>query len=668
MTFSPLLPAWIVGLTGLVALAAVVGVYRRPSLPAALRLALVCGVLLLLANPTRVQAVKVPRPRTVAVITDCSGSMKQTDTTDQRTRGAHARDAADQLSKSLGSDWRVLRLGLGHQLLSPAPGVDDGDSDFSALGELATHTPKPDAAILLSDGADWAGGDPETALVAAGIPVSTLGVGSSTRGANTTVELLVPSPNLTPGQDVALTALVTATPDLAGRRTELVVESLDDPNHPTELLRQPITLSDWQQIAVPATAGATLGGRRWRATLTPIAGETTVVDNVAWVAAQVVDRTLRLLVLEGRPCWDTTFAVRAWRRDRQLLVSTVYGIGKGLWRAGEAVVPPTTESLREVDVLVLGQDVERLMPPPEVLQTWIDSGGRLVLLGTAALPGLSALDPLLPTSAALPVTVNGGDADGLLPEGVHLPALSAPATLQPQARVLLGERSAPVIASHRIGGGLVCRVNLDGFWRWHLMPVAGASTSATTTSEAAPGAGRVRGERFCRQILRSIAKTPTGDLWAERVRLPVGDSVALWTRPDSGVKNLVHSRPDGSQETITLADYGARPRLDQPGCHRFTVGTTVVTVIVEQRLGEQVNAARDDARLRRLAERTGGEAHDISEVAVVAQRLIAQRQLAALPDAASRNEPVITERWWLWALIALAASEWWLRRRHHGVV
>ena len=94
----------------------------------------------------------------------------------------------------------------------------------------------------------------------------------------------------------------------------------------------------------------------------------------------------------------------------------------------------------------------------------------------------------------------------------------------------------------------------------------------------------------------------------------------------------------------------------------------MVTVIVEQRLGEQVNGGRNDARLIRLAERTGGEAHDLNEADAVAKRLATQRTLAALPDALSRTEPLITERWWLWLLVGIVASEWWLRRRKHGVV
>ena len=659
MTFNPLIPMWIVLVMAVLGAAVLIHVYRRVSLPALLRAFLLFGMLIMLANPTRALPVFVPRPRTLAIVTDCSGSMALTDTPDKQSRGALARAAAIKMSGDLGPGWRVVRLGLGGELLAPPPTSDAGDSNFTALGEIANLTPKPDAAIFISDGADWAGGDPETALVAAGILVHTLGVGSARTGANTSVELLVPSPNLTPGQEVSLSVVVSATADLTGRSVELVVEAVDDVDHPIELLRGQITLTEWKQFAIPTNVGPTLGGRRWRARLQPVPDEITTIDNTAWASAQVVDRMLHLLVLEGRPCWDTTFAVRAWRRDRQLQVATSYQIGSTPWRSGTLDIPPTALSLRSIDVLVVGQGVEQMLPSKEVLAAWIDAGGRLILLGTSPLPQCQDFDPLIPNALATSVIVDGGDADGLLPANLHLSALSAPATLAPQARVLLGERLAPRIASKRIGAGAVCRVNLDGFWRWHLTPVEG---------RAAAGANRELGERFCRQLLRSISRTPSGDLWAERLRIPVGDSVALWTRPDSGLTQLEHTLPDGSRTTLKLADYGARPRLDQPGCHRFSSGGKMVTVIVEQRLGEQVNAGRNDARLIRLAERTGGEAHDLSEADAVAKRLATQRTLAALPDALSRTEPLITERWWLWLLVGIVASEWWLRRRKHGVV
>ncbi len=662
MIFAPLLPAWVLLLAAVLVTLAAVAVYRRPSLPAALRLALIVGMILMLANPVQRVTTSASSEPVLAIVVDTSGSMTTPDGPAGVTRGTAARAAA-QLMIAQAHGWRVVTYGLADDLIAPVPRADGGDSDFAALAKLTEATPRPAAAVLISDGADWINADPETALSAAGIPVHTLGVGTTTAGANTSVELHVPSPQLSPGQDIPLSADVSATPDLIGRQAELVVEAVDDVEHPRELLRTTVTLAGWLRVPLTVPAGDALGGRLWHASLIPQPGESSVLDNSAWASAQVVDKTLRLLVLEGRPCWDTTFAVRAWRRDRQVQVSTAYIIGKQTWRTGEAVTPPTAASLAAVDVLVLGQAGGTLLPDPTVLKNWVDGGGRLLLLGTAATPVAADLDPLAPTAAPRTVDITGGDTDGLLPDKFASQALVAPATLAAQSRILLGTREQPVIALRRIGGGACCRVNLDGFWRWHLASASGSGTGSGSGSNAS--GGRELGERFCRQLLRSISRTPAGDLWAERLRLAVGDSATLWTRPEAGVTSLLHILPDETTETLKLTDFGTRPRLTQPGCHRFSAGSRVVTVVVEKRLGEQVAVARDDGRLLRLAERTGGESRDISEAAALVRGLNVRRSLAT---GVIRDEPLITERWWLLGLVALAGAEWWIRRRHHGLV
>ena len=648
MTFAPLLPAWAILLATLFPLLAAFVVYRRPSVPAGLRLALLGGLVVILANPVHRLPTSASSQPVLAVVLDTSGSMNTTDGPAGVTRG-HAARAAVQTILSEVRGWRSVVYGFNNQLQAPVPLTDGGDSDFAALAHLAEQTPQPTVAIVISDGADWAVSDPETALSAAGIVVHTVGVGTTKAGANSGVELLVPSPQLSPGQDIPLNAEITATPDLIGQETELIIEAVDDIEHPQELLRSTITLAGWMRVPVTVPAGESLGGRLWHARLAALPGESSTLDNSAWASAQVVDKTLRLLVLEGRPCWDTTFAVRAWRRDRQVQVSTAYLVGKKIWRTGEASTPPSVESLANVDVLVLGQAGGVLLPEATVLKNWVDGGGRLILLSTAATPVAGELDPLLPTAAPRTITISGGDSEGLLPAKATFSALAAPATIAPQARILLGTREQPLIALRRIGGGAVCRLNLDGYWRWHL----------------SGGGNRELGERFCRQLLRSVSRTPAGELWAERLRVGVGDSAALWTRPEANVTSLLHTLPDGSTESIQLTDFGGRPRLTQVGCHRFSAGSRVVTIVVERRLDEQVAVARNNDRLARLAERTGGETHNISDVATLARSLTHRRALAT---GVVREQPLITERWWLLSLVALAGAEWWIRRRRHGLV
>ncbi len=646
LAWQPLLPAWGILLAGGLAVAAAVAVYRRPSLPSLLRVAALMGVLLMLANPVRQEARPVSAPPVLAIAVDVSGSMATADAGDGRTRGQRAREAATDLARRLGGTWRVVVTGFAAELASPVPGRDEGDSDFSGLAGLADLTPRPTAAIVISDGADWAGADPETPLAAAGIPLHAVGVGSSAGGANLALRLQVPNSSLAPGQEVPLTVEVTASPGLVGRTVQVTVAAIEaDGERP--LLSTAVTLAPWQRVPVTDQAGTALGGRLWRATVTALPEEITTLDNTAWGAAQVVDRSLRILVLEGSPGWDTTFLVRAWRRDRQLHVDSVYALGKQVWNAGEVRLPLAVGDLQRYDVLALGANVAKSIPGGEEMRTWLDHGGRLLLLGTEAQPTLGELDPLELQGQAQPLTITGG-RDGLLPADAEVTALVAPATPRPQTLVPLGTRDRPVIGLRRIGAGAVLRLNLDGLWRWHL---------------GRPG--RDEGERFGRQVLRLLAKAPAGDLWTERLRLAVGEQAAIRIRPDAGITAVQHRRPDGRIATLAVDGSGVHPLLDEPGVHRFSADGQSLAVVVEPRLGELVNAARNDNRLGRLAERTGGTFRDIAETAALAERLTARRVLAG---SAVRSDPLIAERWWLLGLLAILGGEWWIRRRTHGVV
>lgn len=670
ITWSPLLPTWLVLGAGLVAASAAIAIYRRPVLPLILRLAGIGVVTVMLLNPVRQISAPTKSTPLLAIAVDCSGSMVQADAGPQQsssaaaagnflnalgqvspngsqlTRGEAARATAQSLVTALGGTWRVQVSGFSRALVSPVPGQDAGDSDFAALAGFALQEPKPAALVVISDGADWAGADPETALAGAGIPVHALGVGSTTSGMNVGVILQVPSPSLAPGQEVPLTVEVTATPSLVGRTSRLVVERIPALLPGDRLLETEVTLAPWQRFEVRDQVGTALGGRLWKASVIPLPGEATVVDNSAFGAAQVVDRTLRVLVIEGRPYWDTNFLVRGWRRDRQIQVDTAYAVAQGTWKAGIDALPPKAEILANYDVLVLGQGVDRLAPAADLLETWIDRGGRLILLGTTAIPALEGLDPLKLEGTAVDTVLDPGGE--LLSGNATVNAMVAPATTRPQTRVLLGTREHPAAGLRRVGSGVVLRLNVDGLWRWHLGP-----------------AGRESGERFCREVLRTAARAPNGDLWAERLRLGPGESATLWTRPDSGIRNLRHTRPDGTTRDLTMDGPGLRLALDEPGVHRFANGSQQVTVVVEQRLGEQLNSARDDGRLRRLGERTGGSARDLQEWQALADRLVARQQLGGI---ASRSEPLISDRWWLGCVLFVVALEWWIRRRTHGLV
>jgi hypothetical protein len=556
------------------------------------------------------------------------------------------------LAAQLDDLYQISQVGFSHHLQAPVPEQASGDTDFAGLTALVAQAPKPAAVVFLSDGADWRHSDPDGELARARIAVHTLGIGDQRPTTNLALRLEVASPTVFPGQELPMTVTVAASPDLRGRRVKLEVDTIGERGFAVALTRQEVTLDALVRVPLVDTPSGQKGGRLWRARISPLPGEMSADDNQDFASAQVVDKSVRVLVFEGQPYWDTTFAVRAWRRDRQLDVATAFGVGKRTWRAGNAAPSRLdAESLTGVDVVVLGQSLDRLgsgTDVAQVLRDFVDHGGGVVLLGPGRrLDGaLDALDPLAAWGPLTAMELTSADAGipGLIGKDVRLPVRFAEgAVLKPQARVLLGTRAKPLMASRHEGGGWVCSVNLEGVWNWSVS-----------------GHGRETGERFWRQVLRTLTNAPMGNLRAERLRLDVGEELVVWLQPDAAQHsvNLVH--PDGRVQELAVNDDTVRVRLEKPGLYRVERGNEQVTVVATLEVREHLEVARDDARLMRLAASTGGEFADAADISRLVTRLRTARTLAG---TVRRPEPLITEAVWFIAALVLAGSEWWLRRR-----
>lgn len=651
MTWDPLVPFWLTLALTALAVVAALRAYRALSAALVLRLGLIAVIAVMLGNPVRDSEQAVGRRPNLLLVADSSGSMATADGPGGAARYAQARVVGAQLAAALGDLYQVSQVGFTQQLQAPLPDQPGGDTDFSGLMGLVAQAPKPAAVVFISDGADWRHSDPDGELARARITVHTLGVGDQRPTTNLALRLEVASPTVFPGQELPMTVTIAASPDLRGRRVKLEVDTVGENGFTVALARQEVTLDAMVRVPLVDTPSGNKGGRLWRARVAPLPGEQTADDNQDFAAAQVVDRSVRVLVFEGQPWWDTTFAVRAWRRDKQLDVATAFGVGKRTWRAGNAAPDKLdAESLKGVDVVVLGQALDRLSgtEAAQVLHEFVDRGGGLVLLGPGRrLDGaLDQLDPIAAGGALSVVELTSGDAGipGLIPKDMRLPVRTASGgMLKPQARVLLGNRDQPLIASRHLGGGWVCSINLEGVWSWNI-----------------GGQGREVGERFWRQVLRTLTNAPMGNLRAERLRLGVGEDLVVWLQPDDKgqTARLVH--PGGRVEELAVVDDTVRARLEQPGLYRVERGGDHVTVVATLEVREQLEIARDDARLLRLAAATGGEFADAADHASLITRLRTARIMAG---TVRRPQPLISDAMWFIAALVLAGLEWWLRRK-----
>lgn len=657
MNFAPLLPAWIILLLTLAVGAAAWLAYRRPSWPAALRALGVVVLVVMLANPIRLEPATKYQPPVLALVLDRSASMATADAPEGATRFAAGSRALEAMSKILDGRYRIQRYQIADTLTpgmaGEAAGEATGDTAYDDLARLVESAPV--AVVFASDGGDRGAVAPEAALSAAHIPLFALAVGTTAPALNVAVRLEPISPTAFPGQELTLDAVITASGAANGKSSDVILSDAEG----KEIERRTVTLKTETRETFTVAAGAVPGERLWQVRVLPITGEVTTADNDGLAVVQVVDRALRIAVVEGQPYWDTSFAVRAWRRDRQLAVGTLFGVGQRRWKAGENMIdPPTAEKLKNVDVVVVGSHSERLLDAAGVaaITEFVTNGGGLLFLGVAddaAEAPLAALDPLLRrqgrASSVVPQLASGGRALALLPVGSKPLAAVASgliAGLRPRTEVLIGHDEQPLVVFRRHGAGRVAAVNAEGLWRWSLN---------------ADGDGEIAA-RFWRQLVKSLVHEGQHGVQADRPRYRVGQEAVI-TAP--GPEAFTVRAPDGGKSTLTRAEGGSRLTLTTAGRWMIAQGARQLTIPVDADVREIVELPRRDERLARLAGSTGGEVVEITDAVALAERL---GRRADLRVEAPKSIPLVTMPWWLLLFAGLLASEWWLRRRRHGAI
>jgi hypothetical protein len=666
MNWQPLLPMWLVAITAVALIGAWWYAYRGTGVVAWLRLGGLLVLLAFLANPVRIhQADQGERPR-LALVLDASASMaapdgNPLDAAATTTRYQAALSALDELSAATEGGFSNEIFAIGSELRpGAAEAATDSATSFASLDSLLSAEHPPSAVVLLSDGIDRASTSPDQAFATAGVPVSVIAVGGALVPDNLSVSLSAPSPSAFPQQDMSLSARLLASPACVGRRVTVIWESIADDGSASEIHRSEQLLEAEQDIDHTINVGDSIGETLWQVRVTAFPDEVSADDNQAAVAVQVVDKPLRILVLEGQPYWDTTFALRAWRRDQQLTVRSAFRLGGRSYRSGDGTDTDETPlaQLSETDVVVLGRRVEELLndEAQRTLANWVRDGGGLLLIG----PGrredgpLAELDPIRWASGrrekvALRMAP-GGRRLALLPadDSEHPTVTSGRVhALRARSEILI-DGDEPVVVTRHHGAGEVVAVNAEGLWRWRL---EARSTAA---------------DRFWRQLLKGLVEGGGGPLRGDRPRYR-SDSVATVAIDPEVVRPLQLRAPDGTTTSLPAPGDELRIPLPRPGIWRLSSAdnAAATSLIVAADLRERLELNRNDARLLRLTQSTGGHLVEAAGAAELGASLARRAELRA---AAATVEPLITAPWWVPLVVLLLGAEWWLRRTRHGVV
>lgn len=554
------------------------------------------------------------------------------------------------------------------------------------------------ALVLLSDGHDFEGKSPElTAFLARSyhVPIYAIPVGEKGRRVrDISVQPVNQQAYVYVGQTSHLEILVRATGcEFEDIRVELVKGSRILDSH---------ILNTGDRRTIPVTfpiRESETGTHEYEVRVQALPGETEKDNNVALTFLNVIEEKSRILILEGSPNWETSFLIKALRRNDkfelngflQLNSETIRKFPQG---ALAPALPQTLEDFSLYEVVVLGRDVSQLLDPAaqKALEEYVAVVGGVVIFTHPNPFGeerLSTLEPVVwgdegQSRVTLDLSSEGENSSPFkllksqsnrlenLPELFggrqvkEIKTLAAPLALGVDAPV---NRQVPGFIHRRYQRGQVLSVGLQGFWRtgfhehsdpqnnlfhrfWDQMIVwlvsqADFNPSQTVSLRASSSQIQLGDEIYFRLASRS-SESPAS--LPVSIRFEDEKVAEALLAPGSGEETR---RLSGSYRPEQTGRFSAEVLLPDGSRQSFKF------IVTDMNL-EKKEVEPDLDYLSRLCEHSGGRILDPEELAGLDAEI-------EIDHEASKPRVELTPIWdspWVYYLIGiLLAGEWFLRRR-----
>lgn len=519
-----------------------IGLSRR--VPILLFMLLTVSVpLFLLLNPIWVEPIVPPAGKPlVSIVVDATQSMRTDDCGEQNeSRFDAATEAADRLREVAGRryDVRVLRY---DQTLTPMERAASTEAPSGTRTNLSAtlrqvsraDRPKGHAVVLLSDGAHNVG-ESSSVLSAADVanslntPIFTSTFGGSVGARNLAVS--VRNPQLMTFTDRRQNLRIRINQSgFDGKQVQVVLTEGEN-----TIAQRRIKLRAGIVTETDFTVSSDEAGLfRYSVGVSALEGEATVADNRASVQLQVIDEPISVLLIEGKPYWDSKFLARNLAADPSIELTSLIRVREGRymrrtdpamlgrdqpispessssegaestkgtagqWKVitGEDSEWSQPETLKQYRVIVLGRWVESFLDDESVrrLRHWVsrDGGALVCSRGQPTSTMERQLASLLPvrwsgdTEQRARGSLTSAGASAFLishqeEAGDPLPSLPSLAIAGrpklaiglPQVLVQSGTDSngneVPLISHQPMGSGQTVVVEGSGMWRWAFLP------------------------------------------------------------------------------------------------------------------------------------------------------------------------------------------------------
>lgn len=731
LQFNSLLPLFQVIAIALVIVLVSIWLYRREERKPLIAIPLmvlrglaVAAIALLILNPVLVQSAKAPNTRpALLVLVDTSHSMAVKD-----VEGATRLDSVKKQllpSGDLTTTVGTVYTPTLYQFSSEANRAQaesfvrqaKPEGDRTCIGEAISKAIQASgvgagAVLVLSDGRDNGEISPiEIARQAQsrGFPVFTVCVGKATSTKDVSVVM-------------NRTQIFTALGQVSSIGADVTSSGFSSLPTKVDLLRdgksvdtKTVFLSDTGHTDVSFSVKEDAAGTyRYTVAATPLTGEISTVNNKASALLTAGKMKTYVLLLEGRPSWDTKFLVQALRSDPNCSVDAFYKLTNDQYfavlgsteqtpAANNLPIPSTKTEFGKYDTIILGKGYEDFLTAKtaEELKQYVTEGGHLVFLRGKSANRLASLEEMEPVTwtdqevkdLRVKITDEGSNNPAFVfsesPDAQtvveKLPTLvSATRVAQEKALAVVlarakgienaeqPNREMAVLAYQRYGEGTVVSLIGQGLWKWALLPPDLQDYSTSYTD-------------FWNQLMRWLVNqsdflpghniSVRTDHFAYSPGASVNLMVFVRGRKPASLPPVKIIGPDGKTSSVTLsagagkqADFlGAfRPKL--PGDYIAAVpnegktgGQVTTSFSVYERRQEDMNTSADPALMSKIASSGGGKALALGDLKEL-PNLLRERELLLTKKVEPRS---LWDRWPVLAfLLALLSVEWFVRRRH----
>ncbi|MEQ9460833.1 MAG: vWA domain-containing protein [Phycisphaeraceae bacterium] len=714
--WSVSVPLWGWLVVALLIAAVVLWAYSR--LPGSIPLRITGGVLrgltmlliaMLLAGPQAIWSRDRVEPDRVVVLIDRSLSMTLTDAGFDDQARPRSRDTAARTGLAELSDWikpKAAEGQLARQREATWIGFGDNlqsiDSDPGAWPEAVGRASRLDEAlrealessdrallagvVLVSDGRTHQPLPPALLqeLEQAGAPVYAIAVGGDSSLGDLAVADVQAPEAVFLGDRVPVRVTVRGHQEDSSARVRLI-----DKESGAVLDDQPVEQSDSVQLlARPEEAGE----RTWVVEI--VAADDRLPDNNQRERTiRIVDRPVRVLLVDGYPRWEFRYLKNLLLRERSVsLSSLLLSADRGFAQEGDEPIqrfPETQRELEPYDLIILGDVPPSFLTDHQsrlLLDHVGEDGAGLIWVGgqqhmPASYAGTS-LEPLLPTRAPsssvgrmaaesswLIAAAPAARALGLLaPEAIESRRgfiwMQAVVDPKPAAQPLLlathpswpGETWA--VTAMRYGAGQTLYLATDEWWRWRY------------------GQGEGPYAEFWLPLIRLAVRDrlSSGSSESEAISVDPGvitlgqTAVVTWTGPSAGPPTVAVDRqglPSGRLDLVpegpgVSTRWAGRLVPSTPGVYTLQAGSTgpQTSLTVLDDTPEYRVTEPDRALLADLAMRTSGRLLELDEASGLA---------GSLPSRARTVVEETRESIWSSAtlfvlLIGMLTAEWVVRR------